>query len=90
MLSLCSRDEQLIGSGGWKMQPAGQGVNGCLEVSHPPLPPGWVAFPTPCHLCFPYPSAAFFVSLNSKGHLFQHLFTLRRARQPLACCFSLK
>ncbi|OBS77930.1 hypothetical protein A6R68_19681, partial [Neotoma lepida] len=35
-----SRDEQLIGSGGWKMQVAGQGVNGCLEVSHPPLPPG--------------------------------------------------
>lgn len=33
-------------------------------------PPGWVAFPTPCHLCFSYSSAACFVSLVLKGTCF--------------------
>lgn len=66
MRSLRSRDEQLIDSGAWKMQLAGQGVNGCLEVSHPPLPPG-VVFPAPCRLCSSYSSAACFVSLVLKA-----------------------
>lgn len=33
----------------------------------PSPPPGWVAFPTPCRLCFSYSSAACFVSLVLKG-----------------------
>lgn len=78
MLSPCSPDEQLIGSGGWKMQLAGQGVDGCLEVSHLPLLPGltsrqgWVAFPTPRLLCFHSLSsvALCLVPLFSKGHPF--------------------
>lgn len=89
MLSLRSHDEQLIDSGAWKMQLAGQGVNGCLEVSHPPLPPG--GWPPP-HPAIPVSLTLLrpvLLPLFSKGHALQHLSTWLRARRPPFHCFSL-